>query len=205
MTATAARAAKRSKPAGLFNKDLGKRASVDAAVVEAEALENAPRPDMRPDMREETPLERAKRRAAEIMKNGSYLDTGVDEYYIDPSIVPDGWSYEWKRKFVMGQEDPTYQLTLIQGGWEPVPASRHRGMMPSDTKYNVIERKGMVLMERPLEITNQVKHFEFRKAHEAVSSQEEKGVDSKKGLLDRPDARVRPNINKAYAPIDISK
>ena len=202
MTATTARPTRRNKPSGLFNKDLGARKG-DEAVSEEKSVEVAPRPDMRRDMREETPLERAKRRAAEIEGSGNYLDTGIDEFYIDPAIIPEGWDYEWKRKSVIGLEDPTYQLTLIQGGWQPVPASRHRGLMPDSAKYNSVERKGMMLMERPLEITNKVKMHEYRKARDAVTRQEKVGVESDEGLLARSDARVKPNIKKSYSPMNI--
>lgn len=113
------------------------------------------RPEMRPTMREEDPRARAARRAAELRdhRNGD-MDEGIDEFYIDPADIPEGWSYEWKRRTVLGAEDPAYQVALARAGWEPVPTSRHPSYMPMGGDYPFIERKGMILMERPLEITD---------------------------------------------------
>src|SRR5271156_6877177 len=75
------------------------------------------------------PMERARRRAAELREHGSF-DPGSDKFSFDVSMIPAGWSYEWKRFTVMGAHDPSYQVSLAQRGWEAVPASRHPEMMP---------------------------------------------------------------------------
>jgi hypothetical protein len=159
------------------------------------------RQSARPDLREESPLARAARRAAEIQGHIGEFDGGTDDFYIDPKIIPEGWSYEWKRKTIAGQEDPSYQLSLLSTGWEPVPASRHRQLMP-EGHYNTIERKGMILMERPQVITDKYKAIEAKKARDAVR-QKEAQIDSAKGLLGREDSRVRPKISKGYEPMMI--
>ena len=112
------------------------------------------REPMRGEMRELTSRELAEQRAAEIMGNGRADADPTDRFYFDPNNVPDGWSYEWKRKLLLGAEDPAYQVTLAQQGWTPVPASRHPEMMPSTGTYQTIERDGQILMERPAVITD---------------------------------------------------
>src|ERR1700677_337567 len=84
------------------------------------------------------PMERARRRAAELREHGSF-DPGSDKFNFDLSIVPPGWSYEWKRQLVMGAPDPSYQVSLAQRGWEPVPAARPPEMMPLNSGAATIE------------------------------------------------------------------
>ena len=163
------------------------------------------RQSIRPELREESPLERAKRRAAEIKGHiGGDLDEGTDEFYIPKSVIPEGWSYEWKRKLLVGQEDPAYQVALARQGWEPVPASRHRNMMP-EGHYNTIERKGMILMERPLEITNAHLQLERRKAAAQVRQKEQQLAGAPDGQFGRDDPRVKPKITKSFEPIQLEE
>lgn len=116
---------------------------------------------------------RAKARAAQLLSHLGTLDKGVDEFYIKQEWIPDGWSYEWKRKSVLNQEEPSYQVSLAEGGWEAVPVERHPHMMPVGWRGAVIERKGMVLMERPAEITEAVKAIDLKRARDQVRQKEE--------------------------------
>src|ERR1700676_2790894 len=60
----------------------------------------------------EDPRARAARRALELREQrGGDMDDGVDKFYIDPRIIPDGWSYEWKALTVLGKENPGYQVS----------------------------------------------------------------------------------------------
>jgi hypothetical protein len=58
------------------------------------------------------------------------------------------------------QEDPAYAVSLARKGSEPVPADRHPSFMPDGARFATIERKGMVLMERPLELTEEAREIE---------------------------------------------
>ncbi len=115
------------------------------------------RPEMRPPVTaEESPRDRAARRTAELLGHDVDVgDDGTNEFYIELGIIPDGWSYEWKTRSVLGAEDPAHQVALARRGWEVVPVSRHPELMPIGYKGADITRKGMVLMERPLEITQE--------------------------------------------------
>jgi hypothetical protein len=154
---------------------------------------------------EEDPRARAARRAAELREHlGDDLGDGVDEFYIDPRIIPDGWSYEWKRHTTLGAQDPSYQVSLARGGWESVPAHRHPELMPDNWKGTAIERKGMILMERPLEITEQVKARELRKAREQVGQKEQQLYGAPPGTFQR-DNKGNPlvKVAKTYEPMKI--
>lgn len=154
--------------------------------------------------KDEDPRARAERRAAEIKANRGDVDIdSIDEFYIDPSIIPDGWSYEWKRHTLLGKEDPSYQVSLARGGWEAVPANRHPEMMPVNSKAALIERKGMILMERPMSLTNEARDVELRRARMQVRAKEQQLSSTPDGTMTRDHARVKPNVKKSFEPMPI--
>lgn len=182
-------------------------APVDHVLEEAFEPVPAPeiRPSMRPTMREEDPRARAARRAAELRdhRNGD-MEDGIDEFYIDPSDIPEGWSYEWKRRTVLGAEDPAYQVALARAGWEPVPTSRHPSYMPMGGDYPFIERKGMILMERPMEITDDARDAELRKARMQVRQKEAQLNSAEGGQFERTNKdQSLVKVRKSYESIPI--
>jgi hypothetical protein len=154
--------------------------------------------------REEDPRTRAARRAAELREHHGSMDDGVDKFYINPAIIPDGWSYEWKTHTVLGKENPGYQVSLAHRGWEAVPRSRHPELMPENYDGETILREGQILMERPLEITEEAKAIELRKARAQVRGKEEQLGMAPPGQFDRAnkDAPL-VNIKKSYESIPI--
>lgn len=148
----------------------------------------------------EDPRARAAARAAELREHlGTNLGEGVDEFYIDPAIIPDGWSYEWKRETVLGQPDPSYQVSLAHRGWEPVPASRHPELVPPGWTGAHIPRKGCLLMERPLEITNDVRAQEQRRARDQVRQKEAQLNSAPPGTFERDNkGNSMASIKKSY-------
>lgn len=164
------------------------------------------RPNMRPEApAAETPRERAARRAAELRGHDTDLgDDYNDEYYIELGIIPDGWSYEWKTRTVLGAEDPAHQVALARKGWESVPASRHPELMPIGYTGAEITRKGMVLMERPLEITQEAQRRLLLAARTQMRDKEAQLTQAKSNEFDRTnkgDPLVK--INKKYEAIPI--
>jgi hypothetical protein len=164
------------------------------------------RPDMRPNAaKEESPRDRAARRTAELRGHDTDLgDDGNDEFFIELGIIPDGWSYEWKVRTILGAEDPAHQVALARKGWEVVPASRHPELMPMSYNGVEITRKGMVLMERPMEITQESKDASLRRARMQMRDKEAQLTQAKGGEFDRTnkgDPLVK--INKKYEAIPI--
>jgi hypothetical protein len=164
------------------------------------------RPTMRPDAAtEESPRERAARRTAELRGHDVDVgDDGTDEFYIELGIIPDGWSYEWKTRTILGAEDPAHQVALARRGWEIVPASRHPELMPMGYKGADITRKGMVLMERPLEITQEAQRKALLAARTQMRDKEAQLTNAKSGEFDRTnkgDPLVK--ISKKYEAIPI--
>lgn len=143
------------------------------------------KPVLRENPKELSPLQRAEIRAKEIFDN---LGDGIedsDEFYIDLDIIPDGWTYEWKTHTIFGKVDPTYQVTLARRGWEPVPSSRHPELMPVGTDEKNITRKGMILMERPKEVTEEVRRIEKKSAKNQVRAKEEQLSMAPQGQFER--------------------
>jgi len=146
------------------------------------------RPPVRPaaPTTEMSPRERAAARIAQLRgHNTDIADEGMDEFFIEPGIIPDGWTYEWKTRLILGAEDPAHQVALARKGWESVPASRHPELMPVGYSGNEITRKGMVLMERPSEITREVREAEARRARLQMKNKEEQLTQSKAGQFER--------------------
>lgn len=173
---------------------------------DTEALEpsgSVPRATMRAEMREESSMERAKRRAAEIMGHIGDMDEGTDDFYIDRADIPEGWTYEWKRLTLLGAEDPTYTVQLLRMGWEPVPASRHPHMMPPGWSKGTIERKGLILMERPAEVVDQARRLRDKAARDQVRAKEAQLSGTPEGTMTRDHASVRPKINKGWEALPV--
>lgn len=115
----------------------------------------------------------------------------ADQFSIDPSIIPEGWTYEWKRQSVYGWEDRQHQVKLGQNGWTPVPAERHAGVFTAPSYKGPIERDGLVLMERPDVLTEEARMEERRNAQAQLNGSREMAGMMPKAEIDfsHPDAR----------------
>ena len=110
----------------------------------------------------------------------------------------------------LGKEDHAYTVSLLQHGWEAVPVSRHPEMMPKDwNQGSVIERKGMILMERPTTIVEEAKNIELRKARMQVRAKEAQLTGAPAGDNSPFPAHNKGsplvNIQKSYEPIKIAE
>lgn len=170
-----------------------------------------PRPNPRPEPevvteRELDPRERAKLRAKEVLENnGGDLDDGTDDFKIDRDIIPDGWAYEWKTYSVMGAVDPAYQVQLAKKGWEPVPASRHPELMPVGSTEKTITRKGLMLMERPLELVERARDIDKKRARDQVRFKEQQLTQAPAGQFERsnkdsPLVKVKKTVEAMEIP-----
>jgi hypothetical protein len=76
--------------------------------------------------------------------------------------------------------------------------------MPAGSAGKTITRKGMVLMERPLEITEEARRRDQLKALNQVRAKEEQLHSAPPGTFERGGhSQVRPKINKSYSPTQI--
>lgn len=124
----------------------------------------------------------------------------TDQFYIAPEMVPAGWTYQWCRKSVYGQPDVAHQIALMENGWTPVPAERHAGaFMPPGFKGE-IDRGGLVLMERPEELTQEAREEDRQNARALIQAQQEQlGLSMPRSFTtDHPG--LRNSIRSTYEP-----
>lgn len=162
------------------------------------------KPPIRPDLAKDvSPREAAAIRAAQIRDHDKDVGDGTDEFAINVD-VPEGWSYEWKRKEVLGAPDHAYDVAVARRGWTPVPAKRHPEMMPMGYTEKTITRKGMILMERPQVITDEAREKESRMARMQVRVKEQQLSQAQVGEFERnnKDASL-VKIRKSVEPMQI--
>lgn len=148
------------------------------------------RPDMRPEIRVADPRARAAEKAKQIMEHRAEIGDGHDEFYIAPSLVPDGWIYEWKRASVHNQEDRTYIASLIEAGWDFVEYEpRLKPLVGPDYSDKRIVRKGLVLMEIP-----EIVYKDMQRKAKRIADQQ---VRHKEGQLAHS---ALPNMPPGFAP-----
>ena len=148
-------------------------------------------------------LRRAMERAAEIRKGADFSREAANEFDLPLEIIPEGWSYEWKRCSVYGKMDSDNLMEMARTGWTAVPASRHPTLMPSGYQGHTIERKGLVLMERPMVVTEEARRRATAEARRVVADKERALGQTPAGEMPRDaDPRTRPQIkSEFYRPI----
>lgn len=129
---------------------------------------------------------------------------GNDALYIDTSKFPDGWTYEWKRRTVYGEENPAYNMSLAENGWEHVKASDHPELQ---TKPGAIERGGLCLMRRPDYLTEEAREEDRYVAENQVKRQAASmGYDlgNERGT-NHPSAKRVSHTRTEYVPISVNE
>jgi hypothetical protein len=121
-----------------------------------------------------------------------------DPFYVPMDEIPPGLSYEWKRVSNVGQEDPFYIAGMREQGWEPVLASRHPNWVPPGYDQPHIIKGGLMLMERPMELTK-----EARAENEMLAKKQIREAEQRLGLTGTGEAtralkEVAPRVVKEY-------
>ena len=115
-----------------------------------------------------------------------------DIFYIPINEIPEGSSYEWKRWSVNGMEDPFYIAQMREQGWEPVDPKRHPTWVPPGYSQPYIIKGGQILMERPIELTE-----EARAEERALAKRQVREAEQRLGMTPRDTLeRVQPKITK---------
>lgn len=149
--------------------------------------------------------ERARIRMAEIRQIQGDIDDDSDDYHDKfYAEAPPGWSYEWKNHTIFNKEFPHYTATLMRNGWSPVPAHRHRELLYAGYSDDSVIIDGMILMERPMELTKRRRLREIRKATDQVRSSEAKLAEAPPGTAPRDRFReTLPRVGSMVGPIGI--
>lgn len=110
--------------------------------------------------------------------------------------IPEGSTYEWKRFSNVGQEDPFYLAAQRKQGWEPVDPRKHPTWIPPGYSQPYILRDGLILMERPVELTNEARAEIRQLSRQQVIEAEQRLGMGPKDTLTRDHDGVRPKIVK---------
>ena len=127
-----------------------------------------------------------------------------DPFFIPLDEIPEGSSYEWKRYSNVGEENPFYLAQMRSQGWEPVDPKRHPNWVPPGyTQPNII-KGGMLLMERPLSLTQEAKAEQRQLAKQQIREAEQRLGMTPKDTLTRQHQGVEPKITKEYMrPVNV--
>ncbi len=112
--------------------------------------------------------------------------SNIDRFGVPPGMIPDGMSWEWKRETTTGKPDPTYMAFLYDQGWEPVEQERYPTFP--------VRRDGLILMERPMELTIEARAEEKAAARDAVRQKERQLYDAGDGEFARKNADGSPAV-----------
>lgn len=119
-----------------------------------------------------------------------------DIFYIPLDEIPEGSSYEWKRWTLHGQEDPFYIAGLREQGWEPVDPKRHPNWVPPGYSQPYIIKGGQILMERPIELTEEARAESRQFARRQVKEAEQRLGMTPKDTGTRSLPEVAPRVVK---------
>lgn len=119
-----------------------------------------------------------------------------DELYIPVEEIPEGVSYEWKRFSVNGQEDPFYLAQMREQGFEPVDPRRHPNWLPPGYNLPHIIKGGLILMERPQELTDEARQEMRAMAFNQIQEAEQRLGKTPKGTLTRDLSEVQPKVTR---------
>jgi len=129
----------------------------------------------------------------------------VDIFYIDPMIIPEGWSYEWKAYSVTGEPQRAHQAMLHANGWRSVPARRHDGVFMTPGHDGPVEQGGQMLMERPMVLTQEAREDAQRAAKAQVQlKQQALGENMPKGFT-MEHQRLPNRIKTNFEAPDVSR
>lgn len=123
----------------------------------------------------------------------------VDVFYIDPSIIPQGVVYEWKRLEVYGKDDRAYEAELIRRGWMPVMAESHPGYFMPHGHKGPVTRQGLGLYKMDETEHRNRQRYNQLMAKRQVADQEKVLGIAPSGTFERPLAKVTQN----YEPHDV--
>lgn len=135
----------------------------------------------------------------------------ANPFDIPKDEIPEGSSYEWKRYSVSGQSadhDPFYLASMRRQGWEPVDPKRHPNWVPPGYDKPNIIRDGQILMERPIELTNEARQEQRQLARQQMrEAQERLGMAPKvngQETMTRDFDGIRPRVKEEFMrPVSI--
>ncbi len=130
----------------------------------------------------------------------------VDELYIDPKDIPDGFTVEWKRYSIHGKVDGEHHLSLEQDAWEYAQPKQFPSRVGKHFTGDKITHKDLVLMIRPKELTQEARDEDKFNARNQVQTKFKEIGLSGAGEAPRVDGhgRTLAKVNVSYDRIPIA-
>jgi hypothetical protein len=94
-----------------------------------------------------------------------------DKFDVPLHFIPDGWTYQWLSQETVGKANNNSHF--FANGWEPVPAKRHDGVFTQKGYEGHIVVDGMMLVERPVQLTIEARLEELKRAKLQLKTQNE--------------------------------
>jgi hypothetical protein len=121
-----------------------------------------------------------------------------DPYYVDLSKVPPDVDVNWKRFSNVGEEYPFYIARMREQGWEPVNPQENPDWVPVPPGYdktNII-KGGLILMERPMRLSDEAKAENKIAAKQQVREAEQRLGLTPADTMTRDHEGAKPRIVK---------
>lgn len=124
-----------------------------------------------------------------------------DAFFVPPEMIPMGYSVEWKRYSTINEEDNLHINDMQEQGWEFATVKQFPKLVPPNYTKQMILRKGMVLMIRPLEYTEEARYEDLQIARSQVGDKMAQLGQTPNGEMDR---KVQA-LNTSYQPIPVDE
>jgi hypothetical protein len=135
--------------------------------------------------------QRSRTRSRNAMKSSNPFELPLDE-------IPEGSSYEWKRFSTVGEEDHFYIAEMRRQGWEPVDPRRHPNWVPKGYDKPNIVRGGLILMERPIELTKEARKEVRDETVQKMIEAEQRLGKTPDATLTRSHPDIKPRVVKEW-------
>jgi hypothetical protein len=127
------------------------------------------------------------KRGQVLGRGGEILSRARQTGYENPFELPEhlrekGWAYQWVRTSCHGKADPANVSSHMQNGYRPVQDAAVRDFYQTPQGTASIERDGLILMERPQELTDEAIAEGYEDAVSLKHTQ-----DAAFGMRDLPD------------------
>lgn len=121
-----------------------------------------------------------------------------NRFHIDEAMIPPNASWEWKTAKVGAQPQDDHIGQLMDNHWRKVDKTKYPNL--------VTEKDGMILMERPLYLTQDARREDLAIALDQVERVSDSAIEAPSGTMTRSHASVKKNtvIKRDYNEVAIA-
>lgn len=132
----------------------------------------------------------AARSPARAPMRQTVIETATNWFDVPPGVIAEGMTGQWVRESVLGKEDTDHLIDSARNGWTPVPSSRLVNTYDGGAQSRIaamlgdgvsaklseghIRKRGLILCERPAEVTEDARERDAIKATKRLRDQLER-------------------------------